>query len=102
MASKTVVTYFSDFSGKEIGSEAATVTFGLDGKTYEIDLTEDEQKKLREALSPYIDAGRPQVSRKTGELVPSEVRAWAVANGLDVPTRGRVPATVTEAYRAAH
>lgn len=29
------------------------------------------------------------------------IRAWAAANGVECPTRGKVPAAVVEAYRAA-
>jgi|SRR5690348_4231342 len=33
---------------------------------------------------------------------PSEVRAWAREQGIDVNSRGAIPAHVTEAYAAAH
>lgn len=32
----------------------------------------------------------------------AEVRAWAKAEGLDVPARGKVPPEVVEAFKAAH
>lgn len=31
----------------------------------------------------------------------ADIRAWADANGLDCPARGRIPADVREAYAAA-
>ena len=41
------------------GSEATeTVTFGLDGTTYEIDLNKKNAAALRKALEPYVKAAR--------------------------------------------
>jgi hypothetical protein len=39
-------------------SAIATVRFGLDGKTYEIDLNEKNEAKLRKALTPFMEKGR--------------------------------------------
>ncbi|WP_456093719.1 histone-like nucleoid-structuring protein Lsr2 [Nocardioides jensenii] len=93
-------------------SEASeTVTFGLDGVTYEIDLNEAHATELREALAPYVGHGRKLAGRrKAGSSASSgatgsnaaEVRAWARENGHDVPDRGRIPADVRAAYTAAH
>ncbi|MGX1491238.1 hypothetical protein RKD41_003497 [Streptomyces tendae] len=55
MAQKVVVTLFDDIDGSEA---AETIAFGLDGKSYEIDLNEANAKKLRKALAPYVEAGR--------------------------------------------
>ena len=87
-----------------------TVTFGLDGKEYTIDLNAKNAKKLRDALAPYVAHGRPVSSRggrrsaksAAGGAAASEIRAWARENGMDVPERGRVSAAVREAYAAAH
>ena len=35
-----------------------TVRFGIDGRNFEIDLTDDNAQALREALQPYTEAGR--------------------------------------------
>ena len=87
-----------------------TVTFGLDGKEYAIDLNVKNARSLRDALAPYVAHGRP-VSGRSGRrstkpaasgAAPSEIRAWARDNGFDVPERGRVSAEVREAYAAAH
>jgi hypothetical protein len=106
MAQRTRVTYYSDLSGTEVGADA-TVRVGLDGATYEIDLTHAEQRALRNALAPYIAAGRPRgrepVSKATVERsgpTSQVLRVWAQANGFDVPKRGRIPAAVMDAYRA--
>ena len=88
-----------------------TVTFGLDGKEYAIDLTTKNAQSLRDALAPYVAHGRPVSGRgarrasakaAAGGTAPSEIRAWARDNGFDVPERGRVAAEVREAYAAAH
>ncbi len=88
-----------------------TVTFGLDGVQYKIDLSEQNAAALREALAPYIGhgervagSGRRRSGGGTAASGPSasEVRDWARANGWQVSDRGRIPAEVREAYAAAH
>jgi hypothetical protein len=104
VAQKVVVTLFDDIDGSEA---AETVAFGIDGKSYEIDLNPANASKLREALAPYVDAGRKRArSGKTYRQTevapdPAAVRAWAQANKLDVPARGRIPKRVYEAFAAA-
>lgn len=97
-------------------SEAAeTVSFGLDGVQYEIDLSEKNAAKLREALAVYVGHARRAGGRKRGSgggrarssgssSGPSaaDIRAWARSKGYDVPDRGRVSAEIREAYAAAH
>lgn len=108
MAQKQLVTYESDLSGKEIAdNDAPTVQFGIDGNNYEIDLTDAEQTKLRETLARYVAAGKRVTNRRTTTRTrvasdASDVRAWAKANGRDVPERGRIPGSVREAFEAAN
>ena len=106
MAQRVHVVLVDDIDGSDAGE---TVTFGLDGSTYEIDLNEKNATALREALAPYVGHARPVSGRsgrraaKTAGVAPaSEIRAWARENGFDVPERGRVAAEVREAYAAAH
>ncbi|GAA4802163.1 Lsr2 family protein [Streptomyces ziwulingensis] len=104
MAQRVVVTLFDDIDGSEA---AETIAFGLDGRTYEIDLNETNARKLREALEPFVEAGRKR--SRSGKAYrqtevapdPSAVRAWAQANRMDVPARGRIPKRVYEAFAAA-
>ncbi|MEU6577693.1 Lsr2 family protein [Streptomyces sp. NPDC046805] len=104
MAQKVVVTLFDDIDGSEA---AETIAFGLDGKSYEIDLNPANAKKLRKALEPYVTAGRKRArSGKTFKQThvapdPAAVRAWAQANKMEVPARGRIPKRVYEAFSAA-
>jgi hypothetical protein len=87
-----------------------TVTFGLDGKEYAIDLNKRNARSLRDALAPFVAHGRPvsgRGGRRTAKApaigaAPSEIRAWARDHGFDVPERGRVSAEVREAYASAH
>lgn len=114
MAKKTIARYFSDISGDSIEAESPTVTFSVDGATYEIDLTESEQNALNEALAPYISAGR-KVARtpsrgqgksrsaaNSGGTPAREIRSWAESQGIAMPARGRIPGSVLDAYNAAH
>ena len=94
---------------------AETVTFGLDGVTYEIDLSEANAEKLRDALAPYLGHGRRVGGRRGGAARSggssaktssrsnaADIRAWARDNGFEVSERGRVSAEIREAYAAAH
>ncbi|MDJ0463505.1 histone-like nucleoid-structuring protein Lsr2 [Streptomyces sp. H27-C3] len=104
MAQRVVVTLSDDIDG---GEAAETVTFGLDGKSYEIDLNPANAKKLRTSLEPFLEAGRKQsrsgkVYRHTDVAPdPAAVRAWARSHQMDVPARGRIPKKVYEAFTAA-
>jgi hypothetical protein len=98
------------------GSEATeTITFGLDGLTYEIDLSERNAAKLRKVLEPYVAAARRVGSsrprqraargsartRSRSDVDPAAVRAWAASNKIKVSPRGRISAAVIEQFRAA-
>ena len=93
---------------------AETVSFALDGVSYEIDLSESNASRLREALAPFLGHARRTggrrggSSRGTGSSAPkssgdaADIRAWARENGFEVSERGRVSAEVRSAYAAAH
>ncbi|MFW6597684.1 histone-like nucleoid-structuring protein Lsr2 [Propionibacteriaceae bacterium Y2011] len=106
MARRVQITLEDDIDG---GKADDTIKFGLDGTEYEIDLSRKNAKSLRDALAPYIDAGRRQPARRTsnrgsasnrGEA--NRIREWAAANGFEVSSRGRVPGKVREAYHNAN
>jgi hypothetical protein len=104
VAQRVVVTLFDDIDGSEA---AETIAFGLDGRSYEIDLNQSNADKLRTALAPYVEAGRKRArsGKAYRETVvapdPAAVRAWAQANRMDVPARGRIPKRVYEAFAEA-
>lgn len=105
MAIRSIVE--SDLSGKP---EAATATFGLGDTWYEIDLTAEEEKKLKEALKPYLKAGRKAgKSASKKRVVPEttaeerdKIREWAKKEGYEFAERGRIPKNVMKAYDEAH
>jgi hypothetical protein len=106
MAQKVTITLVDDIDGSE-GAE--TVSFGLDGTSYEIDLSEKNAARLREALAGYVGharkAGRAKAGRaKSTTSGPSarELRDWARSNGYQVSDRGRVPEEVRQAFEAAN
>lgn len=104
MAQRVVVSLSDDIDG---GEASETVAFGLDGKSYEIDLNDANAKKLRGALAPFVEAGRKRA--KSGKIYhrtsvapdPRAVRAWAESNGFEVPPRGRIPKRIYEAFNTA-
>lgn len=101
MAQKTTIRLVDDLDGSD-GVE--TVTFGLDGRAYEIDLNEDNATLLRDALAEYVGAGRRVSTRGAGQrssgkvVDQSEARKWAKAKGYSVSDRGRVASTVLEEF----
>jgi hypothetical protein len=106
MAQKVHITLEDDLDG---GDAAETVSFGLDGRSYEIDLNAKNAKAMREALSKYVAAarragGRSGAAKRRTQVGTSarEIRDWARSNGRKVPDRGRIPSEVREAFEAAH
>ncbi|VXC22194.1 histone-like nucleoid-structuring protein Lsr2 [Nocardioides sp. AX2bis] len=112
MAQKVHIVLEDDLDG---GDASETVSFGLDGTSYEIDLNEENAAGLREALSAYVGharkvgSGRRTTKRSAsstgstaGGPAAKDVREWAREAGHEVPDRGRIPADVREAYDAAH
>jgi Lsr2 len=119
VAQQVSVTLVDDLDGSEA---AETVTFGLDGRSYEVDLSAANAAKLRDAIAPFVAAARRAGSGGSGgtrrgrrqpvaqeEARPARstreqtaaIRQWARDNGHQVSERGRIPKAVMEAYRAA-
>lgn len=108
MAQKVNIVLVDDIDGSDASQ---TVSFGLDGTSYEIDLNDKNAAALREALAAYIGharktGGSGRRGRRSGStnLGPStkEIRDWARSNGHEVSDRGRVSAEVRQAFDAAH
>ena len=58
------------------GSEAVTtVSFSLDGHSYEIDLSESHLSALREALAPFVSAARAVPGGRREVSIPASTRA---------------------------
>jgi hypothetical protein len=111
MAKRTIEVFHDDLDGSE---GASTVKFGLDGKSYEIDLSEPHEKELRKALEKYVGAAT-QVSvhnaastgrRKYGtgpvRRDTKHIREWLRSQGVEISDRGRIPTDLMNRYNAAH
>ncbi|WP_395111397.1 Lsr2 family protein [Actinomadura sp. SCN-SB] len=109
MAQQVVIKKIDDIDGTPAGE---TVNFGLDGRSYEIDLNEANEDTLRGILGPYLAKARKVGTRRDrrasasgrrgalGREQAADIRAWAKQHGITVNQRGRIPTHVAEAYEA--
>ena len=114
MAQKVQVLLVCDLhDNDEEGSE--TIAFSLDGAAYEIDVCDAHAAELRDAFAPYVGqarrAGRAAAAggrRKSGAKAGSSpdrisaIREWGRKNGHKVSERGRLSASLVEAYDKAN
>lgn len=118
MAQQMRVELIDDLDG---ATADETITFGLDGATYEIDLSQANAADLRKSLADFVDHGK-RVGRhkpatkgtQTKAAKPSArttrderertqaIRTWARAAGHTVSDRGRIPAHIVDAYNRTH
>lgn len=90
MAAETTIKLIDDLDG---GIAHETVTFGLDGRTYEIDLSTKHAKKFRTDLATFVDRGSPI---RTQTARPARTaRSRAVRTGTGRGGGGRRTARVT-------
>jgi hypothetical protein len=117
VAQRVNIVLVDDIDGKDADE---TVTFALDGVSYEIDLSAANASKLRDTFAPYVgharragsssgrrSSGRRSSSRRangsaSGGPSAREVREWARSNGYNLSDRGRVSSEIRAAYDAAH
>jgi Lsr2 len=112
MAQKVQVLLVDDLDG---GEATETVSFALDGSSYEIDLSKKNADVLRDAFAKYVGAARKagrsggsgsgrSSSRGRGGSAAMDrdqaaaIRSWAKKQGLKVSDRGRIPASIIEQY----
>ncbi|HEY0814584.1 MAG TPA: Lsr2 family protein [Pseudonocardia sp.] len=110
MAQVTEVRLVDDLDG---GTADESVEFAIDNKHYEMDLSEKHAAQLRDVLAPFIAAARraggsavTRTRRSTTSVArppaareeTAAIREWASANGFEVSSRGRIAASVREAY----
>lgn len=115
---KQITQLVDDLDGTVIDDGGETIRFSLDGREYEIDLSDENAQQLRAAFEPYIRAGRsvaPRLNVRTSSRAGGSrggrssnggsdlaaIREWANKNGYEVGDRGRIAASVREAYEAA-
>jgi hypothetical protein len=119
MATQTTTTLIDDIDGSPA---ADTYVFGLDGTWYEIDLNDKNAKKLNDALSVFVAAGRRgeagrrgvrgrgrqvKAGRPATRLTPDReqttaIRNWARSQGLTVSDRGRLSQSIIDQFESAH
>jgi hypothetical protein len=115
MAKRTIHMLIDDINGDQADE---TVTFGIDGKQYEIDLSKANAGKLRDVFAPYVGAGtrsgrsgatparvaagtgRGGGAVKTDREQNRAIRQWAQAKGLEVSDRGRIKQDIVDRYNA--
>jgi hypothetical protein len=101
------------------GSEAVeTIAFSVDGSDYLIELNAKNAATMRQALRPFIEAGRrvprlvtahgtwpstpqPVRPKAAGRARTGRVRAWARLAGVRVADRGVISAKVFALYDEA-
>ena len=111
MARKVI---FMDDMDETLEADAGTISFTMEGISYQIDLSTKSATKFRSAMAPYIAAARRVGGKATGTKSKSHkvssahsdqlnaIRDWANANGMQVAYKGRIPADVRLAYEQAH
>ncbi len=111
MAQKTVIQLTDDLDGSDISGSGETVSFALDGVSYQIDLSETNAGKLRDVLRALCRGSTPRAERR----LPSQrstppaakprdaqaIRRVGPQNGYEVSERGRISAAVLAAYEAS-
>jgi hypothetical protein len=110
MARRHIVQLIDDLDG---GPADETVRFGLDGTSYEIDLSEKNADRFREAVAEFVanarrtnrgsragGGGATRRSRGAGgdREQTAAIREWARKNGYKIGDKGRIPGDVLEAY----
>ena len=112
MAREVIEKLVDDLDG---GEAAETVTFALDGTSYEIDLNKKNAATFRKSFQRYIKAARRSSasgsrrrkapatngSKPKRKFDITQLREWAGANDVTVPARGRIPQAVVDQYKQA-
>jgi hypothetical protein len=112
VARKVQVMLVDDLDG---GTAEETVTFAIDGTSYEIDLSGDNATALRDTIGRYAQAARKAgrsgsrpnrrpaaTSQRSGREQNQAIREWAKGKGLPVSDRGRIPQEVIDQYNTEH
>jgi nucleoid-associated protein Lsr2 len=95
-----------------------TFTFAVDGTNYEIDLSAQNIAEFKAAIGGFVEsarkvkasrsnnAHRPRGAGASGDRQSREqtraVRQWARQHGHDIGNRGKIPASIQQAFDQAH
>ena len=115
MAQKVIREFVDDIDGSEA---ERTFTFAIDGTHYEIDLSSQNIKEFHEAIAGFVESARKIKAsgpgRRARTASPSTsgsgrsreqvqaVREWARQQGHSINDRGRIPASIQQAFDQAH
>lgn len=114
MARRKITQYFDDMDNTPLDEDDLNVIrFGYEGTEYILDLSDENAREFREIMEPYVRAARKVSSvrgggrRGEGATIGSrgnsrEIREWAVAQGMKVANRGKIPIEILNAYEEAH
>ncbi|WP_037163372.1 histone-like nucleoid-structuring protein Lsr2 [Rhodococcoides fascians] len=125
MARQTYVQLVDDIDGSVIDDESGeAIEFSVSGVDYVIDLKAKNATEFHRKLDYYIEhatrvGGRkrkaaiaaPKTAASTAsEVAPTKrdpeqtraIRQWAADEGYEVNDRGRIPASIVDAFEAAH
>jgi hypothetical protein len=105
----TTTTIVDDLDGAPIDDgNAESIKFSIDGTNYEIDLSKQNAKSLRDALKPYTKVATIVVARrssggasKSNKEELAAAREWLNSNGHTVSSRGRIPNDLMDLYRSS-
>ncbi|MDH6287994.1 histone-like nucleoid-structuring protein Lsr2 [Rhodococcus opacus] len=116
MARKVVVEMVDDIDGTAFGDDGESIRYAVEGVEYVIDLKDEHAKELRETFEYFIAhstrVGGPKhrsdrqvvnpatARRSSGET--QKIRAWAIEQGYEISSRGRIPTEVEHAFHDAH
>jgi hypothetical protein len=115
MAQKVIREFIDDIDGSKA---ERTFTFAVDGTHYEIDLSSENIGEFNEAIAGFVESARKVKASDTGRRArktsPSTsgsgrsreqtqvVREWARQQGHSINDRGRIPASIQQAFNQAH
>lgn len=114
MASRTVVTMICDIPHAEVTKATEALSFGFDGRAYDIDLCTEHGQALRSQIaslaeharrvaSPRPGRGdkRTYTSRSAARQRNALIREWARGQGHTISDRGRISVSLVQDYEAA-
>jgi hypothetical protein len=115
MAQKVIREFVDDIDGSPA---ERTFTFTVDGTHYEIDLSSENIKEFNDAIAGFVESARKvkaggngHRTRKVSSAISGSgrsreqtqaVREWARRQGHSINDRGRIPASIQQAFDQAH
>lgn len=115
MARKIQVLLVDDLDGTDLGENGTTVSFGFQGTSYEIDLSDKNAKAMQDAFGRYVEHARKAETtstRRAGGTRRSSpatghdgdtkaARLWLIQHGfLTSDSRGRISGENWERYNS--